>query len=208
MAIATYSDLKTAITDWLARSDLASKADDFIDLAEAYFNLKLQDLKMQKAGTLTTVANTSTVALPADYLSMVMVSISDDPSPMDKVSLKYINEKYRIAQAGRPEVYCDYPDSKIQLGPTPDSAYTLNIIYIYGVPSLSDSNTTNWLLSSFPNLYLSACLYEAAKYIKDYEAQDRFAAETTSFLNDLRAKDRSNRLQEEKMNTQVMYGVV
>lgn len=208
MALATYSDLKTAITDWLARSDLASKADDFIDLAEAYFNLKLQDLNMQKADTLTTTANIATVDLPSDYLSIIMLSFTDDPSPLDKTSLKFINEKFRMAQVDRPAVYCDYPDRKIQLAPTPDSAYTLNILYYYGVSPLSDSNTTNWLLTSFPNLYLAACLYEAAKYIKDYEAQDRFALEVTSFLNDLITKDKSNRLSEELITTQVLYGVV
>jgi hypothetical protein len=208
MTIATYSDLKTAINDWLGRSDLTSKADDFIDLAEAFFNLKLQVLNMQKAGTITTTANTATVSLPADYLSMIMLSLTSDPSPIDKVSLKFINEKYRMAQVGRPVVYCDYPDAKIQLGPTPDSVYTLNILYYYGVTPLSDSNTTNWLLTSLPNLYLAACLYNAAGYIKDYEAQDRFAAEVNLYLEQLRAKDRSNRLQEEKINTQVMYGVV
>lgn len=208
MTIATYSDLKTAINDWLARSDLTSKADDFIDLAEAFFNLKLQTLNMQKTASLSTVANQQTVTLPTDYLSMVMVSLSDDPSPIDKVSLKFINEKYRIAQVGRPLVYCDYPDNKIQLAPTPDSVYTLNIIYYYGVTPLDNTNTTNWLLTSLPNLYLSACLYNAAGYIKDYEAQDRFAAEVITYLEDLRTKDRSNRIQEEKVNTQVMYGVV
>ena len=102
MALATYSDLKQNIQDWLARSDLSNKVDDFIDLAEAFFNLKLQTLNMQKIDTLTTTANEPTVSLPTDYLSMVMVSLSDDPSPIDKVSLKFINEKYRIAQAGRP----------------------------------------------------------------------------------------------------------
>jgi hypothetical protein len=208
MTIATYSDLKTSINDWLGRSDLTSKADDFIDLAEAFFNLKLQTLNMQKTGTITTTANVSTVTLPADYLSMVMVSLSNDPSPIDKVALKFINEKYRIAQAGRPLVYCDYPENKIQLGPTPDSAYVLNLIYYYGVTPLDNINTTNWLLTSLPNLYLSACLYNAAGYIKDYEAQDRFAVEVNTYLEDLRTKDRSNRVQEEKTNAQVMYGVV
>ena len=31
MAITTYAELKTAVADWLDRTDLAAKTDDFID---------------------------------------------------------------------------------------------------------------------------------------------------------------------------------
>ena len=38
MAITTYAELKTAVGDWLNRSDLDSVIPNFISLAEAQFN--------------------------------------------------------------------------------------------------------------------------------------------------------------------------
>ena len=47
MALNTYSALKTAIANWLNRSDLTDEiADDFIKLCEADFNAKLRIRQM------------------------------------------------------------------------------------------------------------------------------------------------------------------
>ena len=47
MALATYSDLKTPIANWLNRSDLTTEiSEDFIVLAEKDFNSKLRIRKM------------------------------------------------------------------------------------------------------------------------------------------------------------------
>jgi hypothetical protein len=47
MALASYSDLKTSIANWLNRSDLTTEiANDFIVLAEADLNSKLRVRKM------------------------------------------------------------------------------------------------------------------------------------------------------------------
>ena len=42
MAISTYSELKTAIADWMARSDVSGSAADFITLGEARLNRLLE----------------------------------------------------------------------------------------------------------------------------------------------------------------------
>ena len=47
MALATYSDLKTSLANWLNRTDLTSEiSGDFIVLAEKDFNSKLRVRKM------------------------------------------------------------------------------------------------------------------------------------------------------------------
>ena len=42
MALNNYANLKTAIANFLARDDLTSEIDDFIDLTEADFNRRLR----------------------------------------------------------------------------------------------------------------------------------------------------------------------
>jgi len=38
MAIGTYAELQTAVANWLDRSDLTDRIQEFIDLAEARIN--------------------------------------------------------------------------------------------------------------------------------------------------------------------------
>ena len=211
MALATYSDLKQAIQDWRARSDLATKADDFIDLAEAFFNTRLRQLNMEKVGTLTTTATDPLVTLPADYLGLIKLSLASDPAPLEMVSLKSIDDHYLISHIGRPDVFAlefDSGTAKARFAPAPDSDYDLKINYYYGITPLSDANTTNWLLTKYPNIYLAACLYEAAKYCMDFEQAALYASEVNTLLTVLEAAGKRDRQSQQRINQRVVYGVV
>ena len=48
MAIATYSDLQTAIANFLARTDLTSQIPDFIKLAESRMSRELETRSQEK----------------------------------------------------------------------------------------------------------------------------------------------------------------
>ena len=62
MALNTYAALKTAIANWLNRSDLSDEiADDFIKLTEADFNSKLRIRQMEQIDTITIDSETETV---------------------------------------------------------------------------------------------------------------------------------------------------
>ena len=53
MAITTYTELKSAIADYMARSDLTGNVEDFIALAEARLNrlLKMVETDATLTGT-------------------------------------------------------------------------------------------------------------------------------------------------------------
>jgi hypothetical protein len=68
MSFATYSDLKTSIAGYLARSDLTSQIPDFITFAENRLRRELRIRQMLKSVTTSTVSGDSTVELPADFL--------------------------------------------------------------------------------------------------------------------------------------------
>jgi hypothetical protein len=54
MALNTYAALKTAIANWLNRTDFSDEiADDFIKLTEADFNAKLRIRQMEQIDTVT-----------------------------------------------------------------------------------------------------------------------------------------------------------
>ena len=69
MALSTYSELKSAIANWLNRSDLTDEiAGDFIKLTEADFNSKLRIRKMITQATIT--IDSETEALPTGFLQV------------------------------------------------------------------------------------------------------------------------------------------
>lgn len=66
---------------------------------------------------------------------------------------------------GQPQFFTIF-GSEIELGPTPDQNYTIEMVYRQNIPALA-SNSTNWLLSLAPDLYLYGALLESAPYIKE-----------------------------------------
>jgi len=70
---------------------------------------------------------------------------------------------------GTPEYYADYNLNFWLIGPTPDDAYPMRVIYYELPSSLDDSNQTNYLTEYAPNLLLYAVLLEATPYLKNDE---------------------------------------
>lgn len=175
MSLANYSDLKTAIASWLARSDLTSQLDDFIDMAEAEFNRTLRTEQMVTETTLTLSSTSSSVSLPSDFLEIESISFNDSPREINFVTRKQLQDQYASQTSGRPRVYTLRAAStsagaqRMQFGPSPDGAYTLTMSYYQNIPGLSASNTTNWLMTKEPEAYLFCSLTKALSYIQDTE---------------------------------------
>ena len=51
--------------------------------------------------------------------------------------------------------------------PTPSGATSLSIDYYQRIPALTSSNTTNWLLTDHPHLYLYTSLLHATPFLMD-----------------------------------------
>ena len=170
MSIATYSDLKQAVSDWTARDDISTKVDDFIKLAEVFLSSELKNRKMLAQTTFSTVASTSLYDLPSDLSAIKNVRSSGYKTLLDQVEDAFIDSQYTSSTAGAPSLYAiDVPDNKIKLAPIPDAVYTITLTYIKDIPNLNVSNTTNWLLDARPDIYLNAVLSYAYIYIKDNE---------------------------------------
>jgi hypothetical protein len=92
MALSTYTELKTAIADWLDRGDLTANIPDFITLAEARVNRELRIRPQEVRSTMTTTAGNRYHALPGGYLSMRNIQINNDPTvPLEFISLEMLD---------------------------------------------------------------------------------------------------------------------
>ena len=143
MAFSTYSELKTSIANFLARDDLTAQIPDFIRLAEARMSRELDARSMEKRATATTVAGDSYISLPTDLREIRNVQLNTDPvKTLDYYTVQMINTDYAGQGQGKPKAY-SIVGTEILLKPTPDAAYTLEIVYGENVQALSDEDTNN-----------------------------------------------------------------
>ena len=168
MALSTYAELKTSIANWLNRSDLTSEiADDFIKLTEADFNAKLRIRQMEQIDTVT--INAETVTVPTGFISVRSFYIlSGNKYPLEYLTPSNLFETRGGSRTGRPRAYtieADNETEQFRFGPSPDTSYTGYLSYYKAIAALSDSDTSNYILSTHPNIYLYGSLYHAANFL-------------------------------------------
>jgi hypothetical protein len=189
MPLSTYSDLQTAVLSWLARPGdplVAPSVPDMVRLFEAEATRRLKTGAAEKQVTVTTVAGVSSVPLPADFGQLRRASYNG-------VTLAYVGPTSLPGLSGPPLAYTLWGATNLWLGPTPDTAYEIELLYQSGVPPLSDSNPSNWLLAAHPDAYLFGVLTEAELYIGHDErvqiwAQRREAAFASIEMADRKAR--------------------
>ena len=176
MAITTYDELKTSIANWLNRDDLAAVIPDFISLAEAGINRDLRHYKMIERADAT--LDSRYVQIPTDWMETVRFNItSGDTYKMELVSRDDMIE-YRqktMNTSGRPRFYANIGDT-IEVFPTPDAEYGMQLQYYAKTPALSDTNAANWLLRDAPDVYLYGALVQSAPYLADDARTQTWAA--------------------------------
>lgn len=167
MSLDTYANLQTAIIDFSHRTDLSAQIPDFIRLAEDKVYAQLESNQQDTKVTLATVANQEYVTLPTDFMDFrsIAVSLNSISDTLTYVTPDQYQSQYRDTQTGMPRVYT-LIDSVMYMRPIPNAVYSLSAIYTASFTSLSGTNTTNWLLTRYPSIYLYASLEQLAMYIK------------------------------------------
>lgn len=192
--ITDFSSLKDAAIEYLARegdTTLIARIPTFIQLFEAKMNRMLFVPQMEKRST-TTVdtgsAEPEFITLPTDFQTMRTVRLG---GVAGKPRLSFMTatqlEDYRYSTdniPGQPIHYSIF-GNELELGPTPNEAYTLEMIYRANIAPLSDSNTSNWLLVKAPDLYLYGALMESAPYMKEDSRISTWGAGFSVALDDL-----------------------
>lgn len=168
MAISNYSELQSTAASWLDRTDLTSAIVDFITLAEAQFNRSIRHRKMVTRSTASIDSRYS--ATPADWLQTVQFILDTNPvTTLEYVTNEALNKKRSESSAVGKPLSFTHVGTEIETYPAADSTYTGELVYYAKIPALSDSNTTNWLLTLSPDLYLYGVLVQSAPYLRDDE---------------------------------------
>jgi len=169
MAISTYSELQTAVANWLDRDDLTDRIPEFIALAEARMNRVLRLRLMVGKYTASTVNGQRNYALPTGYIQMRNFQVNTTPiTPVQYVSPEIYDRLYGSTQTGTTKFYTIVAN-EIQLGPIPGSVMTLEMLFYKKITSLSTTNPTEAMLTDNPDIYLYGALLEAEPFIMNDE---------------------------------------
>ena len=163
MAISTYAELQTAVSNWLDRSDLSSRIPEFIVIGEARIGREVRSRLQEQRVTATT---DDYVNVPSDFLEMrsVWLTTSGRIIPLQYVATDALFTMYPTTTSGCPKYFTIFGD-EIRFGPLPDSSYTIELWYYKKLEALADES--NALFTRNPDLYLYAALCAAVPFLKN-----------------------------------------
>ena len=167
MALNSYAALKTSIGDFLNRDDLTAVIPDFISLAEAQINRDIRHYEMENRATAQ--LDSQYLARPTDWVETIRMHITGGGTrTLDLLSGAAMSDKRAGADdtSGEPR-YFRHAERAFEVYPTPDGTYNVEILYYQKIPALSDANTSNWLLSEAPDVYLYGSLLHSSPYLAE-----------------------------------------
>lgn len=182
MPITNYTELQSALSDWMARSDISGNAADFITLAEARLNRILEPV--------ATTANLVGVS-SSNVVSIASLQVVE---PVSLYVTSNMREKFVPQSALGTFFEQDTPNipsnwaiegTNIRFDCPLDIPYPIRFTY-QGRFALSDAAPTNEFLTNSPDLYLAASIVWGCVYTKDaaigqWKAMlDEFVAEVRS----------------------------
>ncbi len=176
MAITNYTELKSSVSGWLNRDDLTTQIPDFIRLAESFISDELRHWRGEKRAE--TTLDGQFIGLPSDWVETIRIHTNaggtGDMRYLSRAQMQSMRAANEDA-SGAPEFYT-HNAGQLELYPTPDGNYSADLAYYADAGALSDSNTTNWVLTKYPDIYLYGTLLQAGMYLMDTEMEQRWAA--------------------------------
>ena len=169
--------------------DLTNPADPFtiiipqmINYAELRIQRDLDLLSTQISNTTySATAGTATVALnPADFITLQSISLTSTVphTPLLPTSKEYLQYVYPIGTTtATPQYFAMYGGDSatggqnsmyIRLGPVPDQNYTLAITGTLHAAPLSAGNTTTWISTYLPDLFIMASMVYISAYQRNF----------------------------------------
>jgi len=168
----TYGELKTAVQDFVQSTETSfvNNLPLFIRLAEERIMKNVRLNLFQKNASGSTTAGNKYIAAPSDFLAPISLSltIGGEQTFLLLKNADFVQEYIRDSESGEPVYFGQYDVDNLILAPIPDSAYALEMHYLYRPNSLTvggDSGTT-WLSENAEVALLYGTLVEAYTYLK------------------------------------------
>ena len=174
----TYDELVTAVSDYTENTFPTADMNTFITQAEqrVYNTVQFPSLRKNVTGNLAT--GNPYLACPSDFLSSYSIAVIDGTGAYEFLlnkDVNFIRQAYPSpASTGLPKYYAlfgpqsnDKNELTFIIGPTPDSAYSVELHYYFYPESITTAaDGRSWLGDNFDSVLLYGTLVEAYTYMK------------------------------------------
>lgn len=192
--ITDYATLKSELALLLRRSDLTAAILGMIQRAEARFKKDERVRKHTDRGAFSISADGAT--LPSDLVQLESW-YHDGPTYFGPIEIVRPDEIGRLklthGATGVPS-FAALVDTAARFAPEPNATYTTYMTYWRTITALSDSNTTNWLLTERPDIYLYGAAVESAPWLRHDERLVTWEGILGQRLDDLDRATQNKRL--------------
>ena len=192
--VMTYDNLTTMVLQYLERTDQATinAIPTFITLAEFEIAQEIKTLGQMAVATATMSPNNPVLAKPARWrktVSMTLTKPDGTQQPVFLRKLEYLENYWpNASQTDVPKFYADSDYQHWYLAPTPDQAYSFEVLYYERIQPLSSVNQTNWLTQYAPNAMLYGTLLQAMLFLKN-DNRAVFQQKYSEAINALKTED-------------------
>ena len=158
-----YTQLQAVVADFANRQDLADRIPTFIELTEARMKRDLRD-KVRMTKRAEAMVYGEYFPLPCDWCETVKV-IADG-------SVLRLTDGFnieRVEPSGGPKFYRHVGD-QLQLLPAvggEKKPVRFEMEYLAFPEPLSDDNPSNWVLSTYPDIYIYGAMLQIAPFLHD-----------------------------------------
>jgi hypothetical protein len=189
MALTTYVGLQSAIADFLDRQDLTAAIPTFIALAEARISRDVSHWKQEKR--VTTVFNEQYELVPNDLIEALSLQHVGGGRIMTMAATEMQERRGDVNYVAAKPTSVRLTAGQFELFPSPDTDYSVSLLYRARIPALADDNVSTWLLLDAPDVLLYGALGNAAPYLKDDGRLPVWAALYQSAVDALNAESKS-----------------
>lgn len=190
MSITSYSELKTAVANWLHDDALTTIIPDFITIAEKRIEREVRCRENEAA--LSVVIAAGVAAIPSDYVELKYAYIDLTPlRVLERTTARKIYEQYpNRSSSGIPSMIAS-DNGNFIFGAYPASTYTVAGTYYKRLTGVATS--WNALATLCPDLYLFASLAEAADYTMDEAQLAKWNSKYQKVLSDINGQEQAEK---------------
>jgi len=191
--VMTYDDLTSTVLQYLERKDAAvvNAIPTFISLAEFEIAQEIKTLGQLQIVESTMTASNPVLQKPARWRKTVSMSVTvaGKKQPVYLRKYEYLKNYWPDdTQTDIPLFYADTDWDHWYIAPTPNLAYSFEVLYYERIAPLSSTNQTNWLTQNAPNAMLFGTLLQAMPFLKN-DQRTIFQQKYTEALQSLKSED-------------------
>jgi hypothetical protein len=199
--VMTYDSLVEDIIRYSERNDTSfvDQIPRLIAMAEQEIAAQVKTLWELNVVTTALTPAMGTLTKPTRWRKTTSMKISGEP--VLHRSQDYVAQVQAEFAQGQPKYYADYDYNHWALGPIPDSAYTVEIIYYSLVQPLDSTNQQNLITQVAPQALLFGTLLQAQGYLKSPDKLQLWRGMYDNAMQALKAENASRNIDR---NTNVM----